>query len=169
MLSRTLVQAVLVFCAVTAGLVAPTVIREGFFSLGADAAANGPVQGSRLSVPGLDFSQGTNTVVVFLRSSCQYCIKSMDFYRVLAAKATTTSHFRLVVVGSEPVDSVNRFLREHQLKPDEVIPMHTVRVSISATPTLVLVNERGIIVRSWVGEMGPAARELLLQALHGAR
>jgi len=119
--------------------------------------------GERLRLEGIDFSRASKTLVVFLSSSCQYCIDSIPFYRKLTHdRSHAAGQFQLVIVGIESSERMTGLLRTYQLSADQLVsaPRRTLRVG--AIPTVILTDRRATIRRIWVGQQpGPRQAAIL--------
>ena len=126
-------------------------------------------EGERIShLDGVDFSKSRKTLVLFIRSSCDYCIKSLPFYREITNDPShRRPERRIVVAGVEPALTLEAFTRQNHLLVDGVVSVRPETVRIRAAPTLVLVNSSGVIERIWVGEQPGARRAAIMKILGG--
>jgi hypothetical protein len=117
-------------------------------------------RGERIGVlPGVDFSQTKRTLVLFIRTTCPYCVKSMPFYHALVEQVRSRgAKARLVIVGPEHESELRTFLASHDVSVDDVVSSPSAGSRIPGTPTLVLVDPKGIVLDQWVGVL-PGERE----------
>jgi peroxiredoxin len=108
-------------------------VGEEFESIGLNRAPNGP------------------TLVMYVRSSCQFCTASMAFYNRVAKGKSESA--RLVVVGPEPEEQLRRYLAEHGLEADQVVSVQRGLLRFAGTPTLLLLDPKGKIQRVWQGQL----------------
>jgi hypothetical protein len=145
--------------------------RYGYqWSTGADARSRPP--DSTLTpgqpAPGLtNVACGNRNIVLFARSTCRYCTDSMPFYKELSAQARA-SQVRFIAAGTEPSEVIRDYFSSHGVTPDDVISVPPERLAAVATPTLALVDGRGAIVRSWVGQL-PSDAQAKVRGLLGSR
>jgi hypothetical protein len=97
------------------------------------------------------------TLVMVLRKDCQFCSASSAFYRRLLEETTRLHVPVIAALPDEPVAS-QEYLRHLGIAVPEVRHASLHSVGVGATPTLVLVDARGTVARSWVGQLS-AARE----------
>jgi peroxiredoxin len=116
-------------------------------------------------IAGVPFDQSPNTVLVFVRSTCQFCTNSMGFYRSLAERAPA-SNFRLVVVSVEHPDVTRAYLKKHAVSPTAVAQAAASHPGGRTTPTLVVIDQRGVIRRFWSGQLDDARQHEVLESLH---
>jgi hypothetical protein len=112
-------------------------------------------EGDLLEIPGLNLL-GSQTLILFLRSQCQYCTDSMGFYRRLGDAQRKT---RVVVLGYEPEDVLRTYLDAHAVRVDQTVSVTPKGLKFRGTPTLMLVGPAGIIRRVWFGKLPSLADE----------
>lgn len=122
---------------------------------------NGYQLGDRLSaaeVP-VDFSKSPQTLLLVMSSHCQYCIASIPFYRdLVAAESTSRPETRIVAIGLlEKADSLGGFLRRNGVTVDEVITINPKNAKFSVTPTMVLIDQTGLVKGVWTGLLSTEA------------
>ena len=101
-------------------------------------------------VAGVDFSTSERTLLIVIRSTCQYCEMSAPLWRTLDERRSELGKkFRVVLVSDESTETTQAFASRHRLKPDFV---SATKMMIPGTPTLILVNASAQVVRSWVGK-----------------
>lgn len=116
-------------------------------------------------LPGYSWGEHDHSLVVALRAECVHCKASVPFYRQLQSiVGGSTSQVGVVAIFSNPVDKVREFLDRFALKMPAIPGMPLDRLAVSGTPTLILADSRGIVIRVWVGELDAGEqRELLAQ------
>lgn len=104
----------------------------------------------------INFGDAPGALVIWVRSGCRYCTESMDFYRRLVA---APRRHRIVVMGSEKADVLDKYVAAHNLHPDAVVSASRKAVRLPATPIVVLVNSSGAIERVWRGRLTTGEQE----------
>jgi hypothetical protein len=111
-------------------------------------------------IAGQPYREAKRTAVLFVRSTCHYCTESMGFYRELAKGR------RVVAISGDAPDVLDRYLTDNGL----TIPRATVArgewPKLSGTPTIVVVDAAGLVVKSWVGTLSPEGQRDLLATLN---
>lgn len=98
-----------------------------------------------------------------LKQSCKYCAESMAFYRDLETQRTRRGlPLRLVVVAPESKADTETYLRDQHLSVDVVVQSELSRYSVPGTPTLILVDQKGVVRGSWIGKI-PADQEAIVR------
>jgi hypothetical protein len=122
----------------------------------AAASANAPVSapqpGTKLSLPGIDWSKRQHTLLLVLSTKCRFCNDSLPFYRQLSATARTTN-VGLVAVFPQSESDVQQYLGQAGLIVDQTVQGSARTVGTRGTPTLLLVDRNGIVQRSWMGQL----------------
>lgn len=103
----------------------------------------------------MDWAKSEKTLIMALSTTCHFCAESTPFYQKLVGQRTGRSDVRLVAVMPQPVDEARHYLSEHAINVDEVRQASLNSISVRGTPTLVLVDGTGAVVRSWVGKLPP--------------
>lgn len=119
------------------------------------------------ALPGVSYADATSNLVLYLKSTCPYCTKSMDFYRSLrkAAETRRGGSIRMIVAGVETRDALQRYLDEHQLHVDEIV---SVPDSRQPTPNLLLVDKQGVVTDTWLGLQAREGEQRLLTRVASA-
>lgn len=114
-------------------------------------------EGDRIAdVPVVAFQAAPATLVLWIRSTCQYCTKSMDLYRRLAVHP---KRVRVVVMGTEPEEVLTKYLQDHGVSVDQVVSVERGVIKFFRTPVLALVGSDRTIRRMWVGMLRDQSQE----------
>jgi thiol-disulfide isomerase/thioredoxin len=112
--------------------------------------------GKRVNLP--DGSLSSRNVVVALSTHCRFCRASAPLYRELAAAAArnpTSASF--IVLTMEPMDQMRAFLDQLGISASRVVEVPE-SLQIRVTPTMLLVDQKGVVVDAMLGEL-PKANE----------
>lgn len=120
--------------------------------------------GTTLSVPGFDWRSNGNTVVLALSTSCHFCSESAPFYRRLADELSRR-RVHLTAVLPQNADESSEYLRALQLAFGDVRQVPLRALQIRGTPTLLLVDERGVVRHVWEGKLTPEREQQVLEAV----
>lgn len=100
---------------------------------------------------GVEWSAAAKTLIMALDSECVFCQESMSFYRRVAASATTDVQ---VVVAAPPDDTgIHERLEAESLEPDALVIVERGVLPVSGTPTLLLVDNEGLVTHAWIGRL----------------
>lgn len=78
----------------------------------------------------------------------------MPFYKRLTDVAHKKG-VRVVGVSTEDLGVHRNFLDRNGLYIDGVVSVITNKIQVRGTPTLVVVNRKGVVLSSWEGAVGP--------------
>jgi thiol-disulfide isomerase/thioredoxin len=105
--------------------------------------------GRRLAV-GFDFSATPETAVVALEQGCGPCIASMPFYRRLSAELAKKG-LPLLALFPRNAEQGDFYLQSNGVGFAAVRQAVFGNAGIEGTPTLMIVDRRGVIRRVWLG------------------
>lgn len=108
--------------------------------------------GTKVNVPDVDWNNNQKTLVIYTRKGCHFCTESMPFYKELAQKQSEIAT-KIVIVSSDSVETSKGYFTEHGVVLSEIRQAKFVAVGIRGTPTLLLVNDKGEVLNSWVGRL----------------
>ncbi|HET8773913.1 MAG TPA: hypothetical protein VFP80_08990 [Thermoanaerobaculia bacterium] len=150
---------------IAATLASVVLVRNFLFPRTANSARPPSVAvGTTLSVPGFDWRSNGNTVVLALSTNCHFCSESAPFYRRLADELSRR-RVHLTAVLPQDANESGEYLRALQLAFGDVrqIPLRTLQ--IRGTPTLLLVDERGVVRHVWEGKLTAEREQQVLETV----
>jgi hypothetical protein len=119
-------------------------------------------------IKGVAYHESPLTFVVAVSTTCRFCLESSDFYRRLAKTYSDGRTGRVVFLFPQNDSTVNAYLSKNGLADVIAIGTNVLAdqdfgaLRLTATPTVLLVNSRGIIEEVLVGKLSPAReREVL--------
>ena len=107
--------------------------------------------GTKVSLPGIDWSKSTRTVVLVLSTTCHFCSESAPFYEKLQQQKP--NDVRVVAVLPQPLEDSRNYLNKLGVSVTDVVQSSLASVGVSGTPTLLLVDNEGSVTGSWVGKL----------------
>ena len=120
--------------------------------------------GTKLSVPGIDWRVNGNTLVLAVSTNCHYCTESAPFYRRLAADLPRR-RVHLTAILPENVEEGGKYLRSLGLQVSDVRQGSFRSLKIRGTPTLMLVDERGLIRYVWEGKLSAETEHQVIETV----
>lgn len=161
---RVVNAAMLVTCVVMTGAVLQRSLTWGVAGASAAAVPGMAKEGDRApAIPGVDYADSVSTLVMYSRSTCQYCTASMPFYASLRS-SLIQADVRLVAASSEAVDVTEQYLARHGVTADQSVVLNTA----IPTPTLMLVDRSGTIRKIWVGQQDKDGEAAIVAAIHAS-
>jgi hypothetical protein len=137
---------------ITCTAVLATIVQQRYRAPSASRPAQPFKIGTKAdALAGVRYDSTSATLVLYLNSGCHFCAESLPFYRTLVDWAKTDGvggHLSLVAVSAEPEPQFVKYLDQNQLRIARVLSRPSATVP---TPTLVLVDKRGLIAGVWVG------------------
>ncbi|PYS23251.1 MAG: hypothetical protein DMF72_09800 [Acidobacteria bacterium] len=120
--------------------------------------------GTRIFVPGIDWSKSNRTLLLALSTHCHFCTESAPFFKQL--KQRRTDDVRIVAVFPQPVDQAKPYLDKLDLS-FEIVQSSLDTLGISGTPTLLLIDRDGAVTESWVGRLSEIEAARVLAKVYG--
>lgn len=114
-------------------------------------------KGTKISLAEVDWQANQKTLLIVLQKGCKFCTESMPFYKTLVEKAKEKG-VKLVAVLPNSREEGSQYLRENGVEIQEIKQAQLNSVNVRGTPTLILVNDNGKVLSSWVGKL-PANKE----------
>lgn len=114
--------------------------------------------GTKMALQDVNWAANKRTLLMVLSDTCRYCTESADFYKKLAQERAKHDDLRMVAVLPQNVEAGKTYLNKLGVTVDEVRQSPLDAVGVRATPTLILVDDKGVVTGSWVGKL-PAQNE----------
>lgn len=155
---------------VVALLFAGVLVNRFFFSSSlkpAVAESEEIKDGTKLSLPDVDWSKSNKNLVLILSTSCHFCTESTPFYQRLSQQKAQRGDVKLIAVFPQGIEESQRYLRERNISVDEVRQTSLNTINVKGTPTLVLVDRNGAVVQSWIGKLLPEKETQLVSNFLG--
>jgi hypothetical protein len=109
--------------------------------------------GTMVSLPGVDWGVQGKTLVFALQKGCHFCSESAPFYQRLVRETREQSGLHLLAVLPQETDDARQYLSELNVPIQEVRQSPLRALGVSGTPTLILVDSHGAVIKSWVGKL----------------
>jgi hypothetical protein len=122
-----------------------------------------PVVGTTLTAAGMDWSRADRNLVLALSTQCHFCSESAPFYKKLLELAPA-KQIRSIAVLPQPIEESRRYLESLgvEIKDLKQLPLNS--IGVGATPTILLIDGKGVILKAWVGKLpGQSEAEVLAQ------
>jgi peroxiredoxin len=123
-------------------------------------------RGMSLDLSEVDWSVTKRSAVLFLSPSCPACNASTRFYSELSANVSSTDNVRLVVIGYEDVDDLERWLSRNSIHASQVIQVRDPgSLGLTVTPTLFIVDLSGRVTDLMVAGLSATEESLVYARL----
>ena len=120
--------------------------------------------GSTVSLSGVDWAKNGQTLLFVLDTGCRYCTASAPFYQEIVRQKRMA---QLVAVLPQDIQVSKKYLNDLNVSIDDVKQSRLEAMGVKGTPTLILVNSAGKVVRSWPGKLSPEEEREVLEAAAG--
>lgn len=125
--------------------------------------------GSTLALAGVNWGNSEQTLLLVLSKNCHFCSESAPFYERLSRQVQTSGgRSRLVAVLPEDVGTSRDYLNGLKISITEIIQASPISIGTNATPTLILVDQRGVVKSVWIGKLVPEKEAEVLNHLAAA-
>ena len=122
--------------------------------------------GARLTGQPVNWQDSQKNVVLVLSTTCHFCKESSGFYRKLVEDCR--SHARTVAFFPQAPQEAQAYLKAEDVQVDEIKHADFQSLQIGGTPTLLLVDSKGIVQKVWLGKLSEAKeKEVLNQSCRG--
>ena len=115
------------------------------------------------SLSGVDYRRAGTSLVLYVKSTCRFCTESMPFYKQLRSRAIEKG-VPLIVVSPEATEITADYLAGHGVAASQIVSHLN---EVVGTPTLVLVDQKGLVRASWLGLQDLEGQSQILKAIAG--
>ena len=119
--------------------------------------------GTKLPLSQVNWSLKKQTLILVLQKGCHFCSESAAFYRRLLNENQIQNNTQIIAVLPDPVETSKSYLKELEVEVSEIRQSNLSSIGIRGTPTVILANQQGEIVESWVGKLNAENEEKVLQ------
>jgi hypothetical protein len=117
-------------------------------------------------LPGYRWGNHPKTLVLAIRKGCHYCDSSLPFYKQLSGlEKNNTLHAHLLAVMPDDPAAGTADLRSGGVSVEALFNQPLSSIQVSGTPTLFLVDAKGSIEHSWIGELTPQGEKDVIATL----
>ena len=121
-----------------------------------------PVDGHLL---GIDWAKNHRTLILAISTKCHFCTESGPFFHTLGVKAG--KDVKMVAVLPQPVAESEQYLSRLDVQVDQVKQASLPSLGVRGTPTLLLVNDVGVVTHTWEGKLLPYQEAQVLKNIGG--
>lgn len=139
-----------------------TVVAVQHFRSGRNETPHIPV-GAKFALQGVNWQDNNKNLVLGLSTGCHFCSESAPFYRELVQQCKQ-EHVRTVAVFPEEPAAAEAYLKNEGVQVDEVRQAQLTDIGINGTPTLLLINEAGVVRDVWIGKLPDKDEKKVLAA-----
>jgi hypothetical protein len=111
--------------------------------------------GDEIQITGVDWSKNPRTLVLALSANCRFCGEGSAFYAALLRMQKAGS-WGAIAAFPESVETAQAYMRGQGYAIDQSYQVPLSRIGVTATPTLLVVDQNGRLVQQWIGVLGPS-------------
>lgn len=108
--------------------------------------------GKLIPINGVDWKKNKKTLVMYISSTCHFCKESEPFYKRFL-KDTASGEVKFMAVMPQPVEEAKDYLKTSGLQIEDVYNAQLGSIGVTGTPTLLLIDENGIVSEIWKGKL----------------
>jgi peroxiredoxin len=113
--------------------------------------------GSKFALKNVNWQANDKNLVFAVSTTCHFCTESAGFYRKLVEECKQ-QHVHTVAVLPQPQAEAQAYLSGEGVSVDEIRQAPLSDLDIAGTPTLVLVDQVGVVKHVWEGKL-PSTKE----------
>jgi len=122
---------------------------------------------SSVSLPGINWEQNKQTLLLVLRNGCHFCDDSAGFYRRLVKESQASGNTTFVAVLPGTVDDSSKYLEHLGVPITEIRQEVFGALEVQGTPTLLLINDKGVVTKLWIGRLPTDKEGEVISAARG--
>lgn len=140
-------------------------LKDRYFTPGPEI--NEVKAGDRLThLDAWDWAAHDRTLLLVLRKGCHFCEDSVPFYqRLVAAHKQDGSSTAILAAFPDAADAVKEVLQSENLGIPALPKIPLESLKISGTPTVLLVDKTGTVLKAWIGVLSPREELEVLAAV----
>jgi thioredoxin-related protein len=121
--------------------------------------------GNKLSAGDIEWTKSEGTLLVVLQKGCRFCDESAPFYQRLTKALSTkpTTHIVAVFPGSQ--EENKQYLQDKKIDISDTKQLSPASLGVVGTPTLLLVDNAGVVVDEWRGKLSVDEEEQVINRL----
>ncbi len=116
--------------------------------------------GKTVRIPGVQYPQTRNSLVLALSTDCHFCKASLPFYKELASKSL--GHVDVVAVLPQPLSEAQDYIQQAAVPTTRVISADLATIGVSGTPTVLLLDRAGKVQEAWLGHLDESRQKQVL-------
>jgi Rhodanese-like domain len=108
--------------------------------------------GQAIPISGVDWKEAHHTLILAISTDCHFCSESAPFYRRLLQEKGGNG-WRAVAVFPQDIAMAKDYVQSKGYPVSEVRQEDFATLGVSATPTLILVDQQGKVQQEWIGRL----------------
>jgi thioredoxin-related protein len=117
--------------------------------------------GAKLDGEQINWNNSPKNVALVLSTTCHFCKESTRFYRELVRECNSRQ-IRTIAFFPQSLEAGRAYLEAEGVSINEVRQAEFKALKVSGTPTLLLVDNNGIVQHVWIGKLTAAKEKEVL-------
>ena len=120
--------------------------------------------GAKLDADQINWSSSPKNVVLVLSTTCHFCKESSGFYRELV-RESKNRQIRTIAFFPQALQAGQAYLKAEGVPVNEIRQAEFKALKVSGTPTLLLVDNHGVVQHVWTGKLTAAKEKEVLASV----
>lgn len=146
-----------------AAFIVGAVAIKQYVLMSENGSPHGIKVGAKVNLRDVDWSQRPKNLVLAISDGCHFCSESASFYQRLLRHTQNRNDMRVMAVLPQPVTQGTAYLRKLDVPIADVRQVAFNTIPIGGTPTILLVDSRGVVERTWLGKLTPEGESEVLK------
>ena len=117
----------------------------------------------------VDLTTRDRWLVLVLSTQCHFCVESAPFHEELVKMVGKSGNTGLIAVFPQTKQEVEKYEAAHDFRPDTVLTDVSLnQLQVRGTPTLMLVDNRGTVLKHWEGRL-PESKQMEVRSQLGIK
>lgn len=144
---------------ISVALITATVFARRYFLPNDNKSAPQNLVGTKPQLNDVNWSAGKQTLLLLLQKGCHFCTESAPFYWRLSQEVAASKDARIIALLPQTVTEAHEYLKGLNVPISDVRQATPSSLGVRGTPTILLVNQAGVVTDAWNGKL-PAEKEL---------
>jgi hypothetical protein len=119
--------------------------------------------GTTVSLPGVQYPQGRDSLLMVVSTQCHFCQESLPFYQKLIP--SVNNKVNVIAVLPQPKPEAQAWLSKSGITGTQVASASPGSIGVTGTPTLLQVDSSGKVKSAWIGKLDESAQQQVTKAL----
>lgn len=123
-------------------------------------------RGTRVVLPNVQWDEGVRNIVLLASATCPACNDSITFYRSLGDYTRDVPELRFVIAAADDAETIANWAGTHGIRYDVLVELRdAVLLGFTLTPTLLLVDDDGVVTDVMLGRLSTEEESILWERL----
>jgi len=116
-----------------------------------------PLPGTQVPISKIEANLQNRNAFIAISPDCSYCIQSTEFYKKLLSSDFPADRKFFVLFDHSDLEKANDFLNKYELNglrnEAQHFSVNFKEFGVTATPTIIITDQKGVVIRTWVGKL----------------